>query len=213
MEQTTSVGAPGGPTLGLIWAQARDTAGRPVIGAGGTMPWHLPEDLAHFKRVTSGHPVVMGRRTWDSLPPRFRPLPGRTNVVVTRQAGWSPGGQAPRAGTSGAGASGVALPDDAGPAADGGPPVRVAGSVTEALAAAREAARATGSGEVWVMGGAQLYDATLALADRCVVTEIDTLVEGDTFAPDVPAGWTVHEGEWATSSTGLRYRFVDAARR
>jgi dihydrofolate reductase len=70
--------------LNLIWAQAN---GR-VIGANGTMPWHLPEDLAHFKRVTNGHTVIMGRKTWDSLPPKFRPLPGRTNIVITRQADW-----------------------------------------------------------------------------------------------------------------------------
>ncbi len=185
MEQTTGPGAPEDPTLGLVWAQARDAAGRPVIGAGGTMPWHLPEDLAHFKRVTSGHPVVMGRRTWDSLPLRFRPLPGRANVVVTRQAGWSPGGTSP---------------------------VRVAGSVAEALAVARAEARATGSGEVWVMGGAQLYAATVADADRCVVTEIDVVVEGDTYAPPVPSGWSSDPGEWRTSATGVRYRFVVATR-
>jgi dihydrofolate reductase len=59
-----------------------------VIGKDGGLPWHLPEDLAHFKRTTSGHPVVMGRKTWDSLPPRFRPLPGRLNIVVTRQPQW-----------------------------------------------------------------------------------------------------------------------------
>lgn len=70
--------------IGLIWAQARDG----VIGKDGTMPWHLPEDLAHFKRTTQGHPVIMGRKTWDSLPGRFRPLPGRANIVITRQAGW-----------------------------------------------------------------------------------------------------------------------------
>ncbi|SDF72205.1 dihydrofolate reductase [Cellulosimicrobium cellulans] len=178
--------------LGLIWAQARDAAGRPVIGAGGTMPWHLPEDLAHFRRVTSGHPVVMGRRTWDSLPPRFRPLPGRLNVVVTRQEAW--------------------VPDGGRPADDGGAPVHVAGSVDAALADARAAARASGSDEVWVMGGAQLYAATLVVADRCVVTEIDTVVDGDTFAPEVPAGWSVHAGDWGTSSTGLRYRVVTHAR-
>lgn len=178
--------------LGLIWAQARDAAGRPVIGAGGTMPWHLPEDLAHFRRVTSGHPVVMGRRTWDSLPPRFRPLPGRLNVVVTRQESW--------------------VPDGGRPAGDGGAPVRVAGSVDAALAVARTAAWTSGSDEVWVMGGAQLYAATVAEADRCVVTEIDTVVDGDTFAPEVPAGWSVHAGDWATSSTGLRYRVVTHAR-
>ncbi len=70
--------------IGLIWAQARNR----VIGKNGVMPWHLPEDLAHFKRVTLNHPVIMGRKTWDSIPPKFRPLPGRTNIVVTRQADW-----------------------------------------------------------------------------------------------------------------------------
>ncbi|WP_341902728.1 dihydrofolate reductase [Polaromonas sp. YR568] len=69
----------------LIWAQARNG----VIGKDGVMPWHLPEDLAHFKRHTHGWPVIMGRKTWDSLPPRFRPLPGRQNIVITRQAQWS----------------------------------------------------------------------------------------------------------------------------
>ncbi|WP_438856346.1 dihydrofolate reductase [Agromyces sp. M3QZ16-3] len=72
------------PRVGLIWAEAHGG----VIGAAGDMPWHVPEDLAHFKRTTHGAPVVMGRRTWDSLPPRFRPLPGRANIVVTRQADW-----------------------------------------------------------------------------------------------------------------------------
>jgi dihydrofolate reductase len=59
-----------------------------VIGNGGALPWHLPEDLAHFRRVTMGCPVIMGRRTWESLPARFRPLPGRRNIVVTRDAAW-----------------------------------------------------------------------------------------------------------------------------
>jgi dihydrofolate reductase len=59
-----------------------------VIGKDNQMPWHLPEDLAHFKRVTLGQPVIMGRKTWDSLPARFRPLPGRLNIVVTRQTAW-----------------------------------------------------------------------------------------------------------------------------
>ena len=70
--------------LHLIYARAANG----VIGKDGVMPWHLPEDLAHFKRTTLGCPVIMGRKTWESLPPRFRPLPGRTNVVVTRQQGW-----------------------------------------------------------------------------------------------------------------------------
>lgn len=67
-------------TLISIWAQGHQRA----IGKDGDVPWHVPEDLALFKRVTSGHPVIMGRATWDSLPERFRPLPGRTNIVVTR---------------------------------------------------------------------------------------------------------------------------------
>lgn len=67
-------------TLGLVWAQT--PAG--VIGRAGVLPWHVPEDLAHFRQVTDGHPVVMGRTTWQSLPDRFRPLPGRTNVVLSR---------------------------------------------------------------------------------------------------------------------------------
>lgn len=74
--------------LHLIFARAANG----VIGREGHLPWHLPEDLAHFKRTTSGHPVIMGRKTWDSLPPRFRPLPGRLNIVVTRQAGWQADG-------------------------------------------------------------------------------------------------------------------------
>ncbi|WP_307789344.1 dihydrofolate reductase [Mycolicibacterium baixiangningiae] len=69
-------------TVGLIWAQS--TSG--VIGRNGGIPWHLPEDLARFKEITLGHTVVMGRRTWESLPPKVRPLPGRKNVVLTRQA-------------------------------------------------------------------------------------------------------------------------------
>jgi dihydrofolate reductase len=66
-------------TLGVVWAQA---AGG-VIGRNGTLPWHLPEDLAHFRALTAGATVIMGRRTWQSLPPRFRPLPGRHNIVIS----------------------------------------------------------------------------------------------------------------------------------
>jgi dihydrofolate reductase len=69
-------------TVGLIWAQS--TSG--VIGRDGGIPWRLPEDLARFKDLTMGHTVVMGRRTWESLPTSVRPLPGRKNVVLTRQA-------------------------------------------------------------------------------------------------------------------------------
>ena len=80
--------------LHLIYARAANG----VIGKDNRLPWHIPEDMAHFKQLTQGCPVVMGRKTWDSLPPRFRPLPGRTNIVVTRQAGWQADG-AHRAGS------------------------------------------------------------------------------------------------------------------
>jgi dihydrofolate reductase len=75
-------------TVGLIWAQSASG----VIGRAGRIPWRLPEDLARFKDLTLGHTVVMGRRTWESLPARVRPLPGRRNVVVTRQADYMASG-------------------------------------------------------------------------------------------------------------------------
>jgi dihydrofolate reductase len=74
--------------LNLIYAQSQNG----VIGINNTLPWHLPQDLAHFKAKTSGSPVIMGRKTWDSLPPKFRPLPGRTNIVITRQHQWQADG-------------------------------------------------------------------------------------------------------------------------
>ncbi len=78
------------PRLTLIAAVARDR----VIGIENRLPWHLPEDLQHFRRVTRGHPVIMGRRTWESLPDTFRPLPGRLNIVISRQTAYeAPGAQ------------------------------------------------------------------------------------------------------------------------
>ena len=74
--------------IALIYARAANG----TIGHHGTMPWHLPEDLAHFRQLTQGAPVLMGRKTWDSLPPRFRPLPGRRNIVITRQRTWQADG-------------------------------------------------------------------------------------------------------------------------
>ena len=82
------------PRINLIYARAANG----VIGKDGAMPWHLPEDLAHFKQLTQGCPGLMGRKTWDSLPPQFRPLPRRTYIVITRQADWQAEG-AQRAGS------------------------------------------------------------------------------------------------------------------
>ena len=74
--------------VGLIWAQS--TSG--IIGRNGGIPWRLPEDLIRFKALTMGHTVVMGRRTWESLPPTVRPLPGRKNIVLTQQTGFTADG-------------------------------------------------------------------------------------------------------------------------
>lgn len=78
------------PVVALIAAVARNG----VIGDGSGLLWHIPEDMQFFRRTTAGSPVIMGRKTWDSLPPRFRPLPGRRNIVVTRQPAWqAPGAE------------------------------------------------------------------------------------------------------------------------
>lgn len=181
--------APTVPPIGLVWVEA---AGG-VIGFEGTMPWHLPEDLAHFKAVTIGSPVVMGRKTWQSLPPRFRPLPGRRNIVITRQADWQAEG------------------------------AEVAHSVSDAvaLAAADPPAGAFETGErsvehIWVIGGAGVFAAAIEDAERVEVTEINAAFEGDTFAPAISSAWQVTNTDptegWHTSRLGLEYRFVSYGR-
>lgn len=151
--------------IGLVWAQT--PAG--VIGADGAMPWRVPEDLAHFREVTDGATVLMGRATWQSLPPRYRPLPGRRNLVLTRDRAFD------------------------------APGATVVHDLDAALASAPD---------VWVVGGGEVYAATLARADRLEVTVVDVDVPGDTLAPRVGDGWArVADGAWATSRTGTCYRF------
>jgi len=116
-----------------------------VIGRDNQLPWKLPKDLAYFKRVTLGHPVVMGRRTWESI---GRPLPGRQNIVVTRNANL----KAPGA------------------------------TVVTCLADAWKAAG--GAAEVSIIGGTSIFGETLPIADRIHLTEVDAVVEGDTFFPE-----------------------------
>jgi dihydrofolate reductase len=159
--------------VSLIWAQARGG----VIGADGGLPWHLPEDLGLFRRLTMGTTVVMGRRTWESLPDRFRPLPGRTNVVLTSDGEWS---------------------------ADG---ATRAGSVEQVLAE---------HGSCWVIGGGAVYAAFLPHADRVVITEVDLLVDGDTWAPALGEEWrrtsrTPQDG-WSSSSSGPRFAVTEYVR-
>ena len=120
-----------------------------AIGVDGGMPWHLPEDLAHFKALTMGGSMIMGRRTWDSI---GRALPGRTTVVITSDHAWS----APGA---------VAVH-----------------SLAEALAVA-------GPGEVFVVGGGEIYRQTIGLASRLELTEIAASPQAGVFFPEVDDGW------------------------
>ncbi|MEU9112820.1 dihydrofolate reductase [Streptomyces sp. NPDC048483] len=159
--------------VGLIWAQ---TLGG-VIGADNAIPWRLPEDMAHFKATTLGCPVVMGRKTWDSLPPRFRPLSGRRNIVVTRDPRW--------------------LVDGA----------ERAGSIAQALELATEPLEPAAPAEAWVIGGGEVYRAALGYATMLSVTEVDSTVSGDTYAPIPDPTWKVAEDKgWQSSTSGLRYR-------
>ncbi|WP_423197924.1 MULTISPECIES: dihydrofolate reductase [unclassified Cupriavidus] len=153
--------------LTLIVARARNG----TIGRDNTLPWRLPEDLAHFKRTTMGAPVIMGRKTWDSI---GRPLPGRRNIVVSRN---------PALKLEGA---------------------EVAGSLEEAQRLCM------GVEQVFLIGGAQLYEEALPSADRLVVTEIDADVDGDAFFPPIDrARWmeTARETHHSAAN-GFDYAFV-----
>ncbi len=160
--------------INLIWAQAK---GR-VIGKSGAMPWHLPEDLAHFKRTTLGAPVIMGRKTWDSLPLKFRPLAGRMNVVISSDA-------QTREHLSKSGVSS-------------------AQNLREALLICEQLR----SAEVWVIGGAQIYAQALPLAHKLVITEIDGEFEGDAFAPRLNADWRETHRARMVAANGLVLDFV-----
>lgn len=134
-------------TLSLIVARARNG----VIGRDGGLPWRLSSDLKRFKAITMGKPMLMGRKTWDSLP--NRPLPGRKNIVLTRDATFRAAG------------------------------AWVFSDLAAALAAARAMAAADGVDEVSVIGGAALYAETLPLADRLYLTEVECAPEGDAHFP------------------------------
>ena len=163
------------------------TPGR-VIGRAGAIPWREPEDLRHFKRATMGHAVVMGRKTHESI---GRPLPGRRNVVITRNtayhvggsgdgAGVHTGGQA-ASGTRGAGSGG----DSPGSGAEMGiavQPTRV--DVVHSLDAALGLCRERAEEKAFVIGGAEIYALALPVADELIVTHIDRDdIAGDAYFP------------------------------
>ena len=140
--------------VALVAAAARNG----VIGRNNELPWHLPQDLKYFKSVTLGKPVIMGRKTYDSI---GRALPGRQNIVVTRQTDWQPPIGITRA-----------------------------TSVPEALQIARLALSEKDDNaehEIMVMGGGEIYRHSLSLARRVYLTRVDVEVDGDAYFPDLPA--------------------------
>jgi dihydrofolate reductase len=134
------------PRITLVVAAAENG----VIGRDGTLPWHLPADLRHFKSVTMGKPVVMGRKTWESI---GRPLPGRTNIVVSGQPDYRAEG------------------------------ATVVHSFEEAVAEAADAAGTAEAEEMMVIGGAALYAAALPRADRILLTRVHAILDGDVHLP------------------------------
>ena len=154
------------PRLTLIVAMDRNRG----IGIANQLPWKLPEDLAHFKRTTMGHAIIMGRKTFESI---GRPLPGRRSIVVTRNPAWQS-----------TGVTTASTPRQA---------VELAGDETGAF----------------IIGGAELFKETLHLADRMIVTLIDSAFECDTFLPEIdPASWTETGREDCLSASGLSFAIV-----
>lgn len=132
--------------LSLIAALAENG----VIGRDNKLPWHLPNDLKYFRAVTIGKPVIMGRRTWESL---GRPLPGRTNIVITRQSGYEASG------------------------------AKVVSTLDAALQLAAQVALIDGQDECVVIGGAEIYALALPRCERLYLTEVHATVEGDAYFP------------------------------
>ncbi len=134
--------------ISLIWAMTENG----VIGRDNGLPWRLPKDMKFFMAVTALKPVIMGRRTFESMK---SPLPGRDNIVITRQSGYAPEG------------------------------VDVVDNFATALRIGRDRAEESGQEELMVIGGAEIYRLGLAVATRLYVTRIHTEIEGDTHFPEV----------------------------
>lgn len=148
-----------------------------VIGVDGDMPWHYPEDLRRFKELTLGHPVIMGRTTYESIESRLGgPLPGRTNIVLSRQAS-------------------LDLPEDVLHASDIDDAIEIA---QNALTSDREA--------VYVIGGAAIYEQFLDRADELMVTEIPESPRGDTYFPEIGSEWNECDRETVGELTVVTYR-------
>lgn len=175
------------PSIRLIYAKAANG----VIGNAKQLPWHLPEDMAHFKACTKGCAVIMGRKTWDSLPLAFRPLPGRTNIVVTRQTDWQQDG-AQTASTLQAAIEIATMASHVLPSSNLTSPTQRA---------------------IWIIGGAQIYAAALPLADWAEVTEIEQDFVGDAFAPTLGPEWAATARTRHISTNGMAFAFVSYQRK
>jgi dihydrofolate reductase len=151
-----------------------------VIGNNGLIPWHISDDMKRFKALTLGHTVVMGRKTWDSLP--RKPLPRRTNVVMTRQSDWK---------------------------AEGAIPLHSAGA---ANAAASLMGGSDGSERFFVIGGTEIYRAFLPIATRIELTEVHRDFEGDAKFEFDRTGWHETLREEHVTPDGLRYSYVTLTR-
>jgi len=148
-----------------------------VIGAGGALPWRLKSDLVLFKTLTLGKPVIMGRRTWDSLP--RRPLPGRMNIVLSRDGSFQPAGAV------------------------------VSEDFSEAVQIAREQAADDGEHEVCVIGGAEIFAMALPKARRMYLTEVEASPEGDVLFPAFDeADWTEVRREAHPAGPDDQFPFV-----
>ncbi|ASP37721.1 dihydrofolate reductase [Bacterioplanes sanyensis] len=137
-------------SLALIVAKAQNH----TIGRDNKLPWYLPNDLKYFKQVTLGKPIIMGRKTYDSI---GKPLPGRTNIVITRQTDYQP----PQADES----------------------VRVVDSLEAAQQLAEQILLINGQDEAMIIGGAEIYALALPLVERMYITEVHAKVDGDAFFP------------------------------
>jgi dihydrofolate reductase len=154
-----------------------------VIGQGGTMPWRLKSDMRHFRNATLGRPVVMGRKTYLSL--SIKPLPRRTNIVVSRDTSFTATG------------------------------VLVASSVEAALQAAHGDALRRGVAEIFVIGGAEIYAQTMPLANRLEITQIHASPDGEArFPPIDPALWreSARESHPAGADDDAAFDFVSYAK-
>jgi dihydrofolate reductase len=153
------------------------TANR-VIGQNNTIPWRLPEDLKFFKRITMGKPIIMGRNTYESI---GKPLPGRDNIVITRNPDYQVDG------------------------------VHVVSSVQDAVELAGQLTAPDLEAEMMVIGGQQIFELTLPIADRIYLTELHTKIPGDVFFPDIPRDqWQeiARENRPATPENPFTYSFL-----